>query len=292
MADEERSGLAPGPEEGLMGEDAPQAVSVSLASAEPAGVASGFGLAGKVTPLLQVASGAASLVGLAYLFGWSVAKAYYTALGAPWIVSDLNHIELLSFSGGVVKVMLAVFACYLSLLPRKPEHAKRGYWIGLSAQLVAGGLSLLSVVALNHSAYVLGSVLSGLSVMAWGICGSVGIALIMLLLRKPTFQNIDSGLYLLYFFVLVAMQSVPGTLGSWDGRIARLPSRSTLPRVILRDTPDSTVYLLRSDHGRLYLMGLSGEKLEPRFSIVDASDCLSVLKAGPPTKRATGSESR
>jgi hypothetical protein len=241
---------------------------------------------------LQFASAAFSLLMIVYVFGWKRADSYYSTLGAPWITSNLKGIEFLVLA--ITPIQSIIIATFIAgqFLPQHPERWRKAHLASIVGSSLAIGLSLTTSPALRHHAYVLADVCSMVAVYLWGASSAAAAASIVLLLRHHKYVPTYVLFYFSYFMVLAGLFSVPTTLGRLDATRDGTASRTRLPSLFMRDHPDSTLYLLRSDDRSFYVVTLGDDAQGLRFAVVDASAIASVRSTGHPSRVRLGTTLR
>ena len=239
---------SPGPQ----GQPPPEAPTLPSASADSQ--------QSTLRPFLRIvtrfASAAFWFLALTYVFGWLHARAYYTALGAPWLVPQLSQFELLSFAAQPIRTIFLAFFLALSIFGPRSSRWRWGYWVGTGLPGLALVASIMSGKFLHHDSYGTASFLAEASVLFWGIGAASTVLSIVLIITSRPLGNTWSIMPVFYFLVVATLPSVASSLGIWEAERDQLPKYSTLPRVVLDAAPDSALFLLRAEGPYLYVARL------------------------------------
>ena len=107
----------------------------------------------------------------------------------------------------------------------------------------------------------------------------------VLVLRHVSFQRVGFVLCGFYFLVVVGLSSVSSTLGRSEGERDRMISLTTLPPVLTRTRPDSTLYLVRERDGIFYAASLTSDGKGTRFVVLTSAQIASIGAVGGLTRK-------
>ncbi|MCG2576352.1 hypothetical protein LZ012_05020 [Dechloromonas sp. XY25] len=191
--------------------------------------------AGAVGALLPcAASVAVGISFLAYFAGWRDANAYFTALGAPWVVSLLPASRLLYLSGEFVAgILVCAFLAMNSVVSGEIglKGLRRWSWIAFALAMLSG-----------INAHLLPPTLVSPKV-AWGLSNFAGLCIavasgatlgeVVIRLKDNELRWTASHAYSIYLAVFIGLYWMPSQIGTARAKYHLASLEATLPAVRL-----------------------------------------------------------
>jgi len=232
----------------------------------------------------KVGAAIAGLAALAYLMGWMYAQAFFGALGARWLVTELPFTTVLGYSWlPVVGVLLLASIGVCELL----DEPNRSNCLAVIKPVLRYGPLVLLLVSLLQL-LLLSLDLTMLTGVGWGISAGAGIfitaaALVDFVARdvSPTTPDRKRRLYPATMFIIIFwFWHTPHTLGLHDSKT------KNLPQLAIRDS--QTDYRLLLSNGNRYYAFASDDKRNTREVFVfSASEVASVWAISKDDKAPT-----
>jgi hypothetical protein len=214
------------------------------------------------------------LTGIAYFAGWREGVAYYTALGAPWVVSSLPPFSFLFLSAGMIaSIALNAFLALHHIATRKQGH-KHVAWASAVLVIIAGCLTLAPTILpsrwLSPSRiwwYEEGH--AQLMFIAAG--GLLGEAISQF--RNEKLKWSPAIAYTVYLFALYGLYNTPADRGTARAHFHLAPSSNALPLVTVAGGPANEQWRLVELIGQMALLIKPPLATElPTFKLVQVKD--------------------
>lgn len=234
------------------------------------------GAMGRLVP--QIAGIAIALSAVAYYAGWRDASAYFTELGAPWVVSAIPATAFLySAAELVVVVLLAAFFSIHALATNSttPKGLRR-----ISLGVFITSALLVGIARVPPNAWL--STSNAWSCAAVGgalFASGAGITLAELAnsLSEHKLKWSASHAYLVYLAIFVGLYSAPAQIGSARARYHLGAASAALPSIKMPNAPASqSWYLVATMADKVLAMERSSAAQRPQFRVIAASDLLSI----------------
>lgn len=172
------------------------------------------------------------LTGVAYFSGWTEEVAYYSALGAPWIVSSLPAFAFLLLSAGMVaSIAVSAFISLHHIAVRKNGH-KHVVWTSGALIIIASclGLAPQIVPACWLSPYRIWLFADAhAQLMFLGAGGLLGEAISQFRCLKLKLSPATA--FTIYLFVVYGLYSTPAQRGTARANFHIAQSSNALPVV-------------------------------------------------------------
>lgn len=223
--------------------------------------------------LRHIAGAVVGLSALAYLAGWREASAYYSKLGAPWVLSILSTAQIMQQSIELISVVaIFSFLSVLKLLNKASSADSFRHWsiymMGGATLLYGGGLALKQWLG-PGAAYVC-SILAGIM---WAISAGLTVGELIGRLTETNLRWESRHLWLVYFAVWCGLFVAPDYMGRAQAEIDSNPKLSKLPVVNSSVLPSAGQWRLVSTFsGQALLSQLAEKKEDRRFRIIAITD--------------------
>ena len=217
-----------------------------------------------------------TLSAFAYLMGWRVATAYYTELGAPWVVAMLSPLQLLQSSGWIAPAVcfFAVTGLQFFSTTRKSEG---DLWrINMWVLGIAGLNGLLTIFAFTPITSKVQFYVHFLNALIFAVCAGIAVAETVyriVSLRKWTWSMTFTS----YLVIVWSAWVAPVSLGT-DRARTDLSTASKLPRVSLNQQADAEIYALVEVIGdsALLLNRVANSRIHT-FRLIKISDIRTIV---------------
>jgi hypothetical protein len=235
--------------------------------------------AGAVGALLpQFASAAIGITFIAYFVGWRAANAYFTTLGAPWVVLLLPPSYFLYSSSELVIGIFLFALIAVHAIATGTIQVKVLVWCSALALVIAAIFIALSIWLPPTS--ISPKRVLGLSTLA-GLCYAVGsgatLGEVVYRLKESELRWTVSHAYLIYFAAFYGLYMLPSHTGSAKAKYHLETLESVLPSVrLITPSPNENWRLVETIGESALLMDHQMASTQPLFRIVKTTDMLSI----------------
>jgi hypothetical protein len=227
-----------------------------------------------------------ALTGLGYFAGWREATAYYTAIGAPWIVSSLPAFSFLVLSAEMMVSIGLLAFLVLHHISRWKSSTKYVTW-GSASLLIVGSAFTLAPIILPSSWFSPSLVWTFEQTHARLMFGGTGLMLgeAILQFRKNNLQWSPAIAYTIYLFSFYGLYVTPADIGAARARFHLNAGADTLPVVAAE--------ILGNTNERWHLVTLIGQSAllvemsmnnSPSFRLIESKDIRSIHQSHDATK--------
>lgn len=225
-----------------------------------------------INVLPKIASLTVGITAFAYLIGWLQAKAYFSAFGASWLLSELSVQSLLGYSW--VPLTILLFFCYLTTLDLtegKTTKVKNILFTLKYGRILIITIFIIQMVLISLKINSLQIFISYTLVFIMIYYSTSAYGYLILSLQNPKFKWDLPSTYLTFIILFCGLYLVPTNLGRSSAYRNLDPERSTLPKIQLKSDSQPNLRLLHKSGDMYYSFILSGNKDYPEIIILNGS---------------------
>ena len=246
--------------------------------------------------IIAIGSSAVVFLFIGYLIGWIRAKSYYQIFGASWITHQLKPSVLLSLSALPVGLFaLLIIIRFMNFSRSKSSYKKLEK---LEKIFVLTGVAIfilftiIDFYALQTDIYSKYRWLNCLGFLLYFTLYLFAAALAnricsLILLYRDNVLNWYSIISdTLYFVFFLGIFIVTGNIGRFEAYRDSDILRTTLPQVVLKETPKQKWHLLMANNDIFYITKLPTATGSAEFRVIHAEQLSSIIGQRTFTKKA------
>ena len=207
---------------------------------------------------------------IAYIIGWIQAKSYYTAFNAPWIVSELSGIDILTFSW--LPLSQLIFFIYLGItdLMVNKNRYKTTFFILRHGWYFIIIVFIANIILDNFQFEVLKKIVGGISLpLLFTLYAAASFELLIINLQKKDFKWNLLNIYIIYGIVVFGFYFLPTQIGKDEAKRDLDINKTKLQKVILYNDNRDNLRLLKSNRELFYVVALDTNSHTPKIQVIE-----------------------
>lgn len=227
--------------------------------------------------LPQIAGAVAGISALGLLAGWREVSAYYSELGAPWVLGMLNPSRLVAYGAGLMGT-IGLFTLLSVYWLSAESITEKGLRSAAIVALVLATPFLLAGLVPAHwfepsTIYIFAILAAQLTAVSVGL--TIGELIAGLAERDLKWQGYH--VWLLYCVVLFGLLQAPDRLGRAKAQLDGAPTATSLPIISTTAAMSGRVWrLVATIDGSFLAVALGAKREEHVFRIFSAGEITDI----------------